>query len=161
LARGSDIPHTHGTQWELLHDGQEIQKLYQNLCERSDEFFRRLGFEREEGSKYRILSSAAKAPHRRSQVAVVCHGGFGLTWLAHLLQLPPVVTYSSFWLAPSSVTTILFEERTKEFAVPRCIGLSDLSHCYKAGLSIPLSRYEKPNVCYDGNRPSGLKANIY
>lgn len=65
-----------------------------------------------------------------------CHAGLGLTWLAHLLAIPPTLFWAGFWLAPSAVTTILFEERTPEWAVPRCIGLGDVAHLYEAGLSV-------------------------
>jgi hypothetical protein len=67
---------------------------------------------------------------------VFCHGGFGLTWLAHLLALPLPLVWSGFWLPPSSVTTMLFDERSPEWAVPRCIGLGDVSHLYAAGLQV-------------------------
>jgi hypothetical protein len=67
---------------------------------------------------------------------VFCHGGFGLTWLAHLLALLLPLVWSGFWLPPSSVTTMLFDERSPEWAVPRCIGLGDVSHLYAAGLQV-------------------------
>jgi probable phosphoglycerate mutase len=53
--------------------------------------------------------------------------------------------WSGFWLPPSSVTTVLFEERSAEWAVPRCIGLGDVSHLHMAGLGV---------------QPSGIKANF-
>lgn len=64
-------------------------------------------------------------------------------------------------LAPSSVTTVLFEERTKDYAVPRCIGLGDISHLYASGLRIPNSSYEKANSFYPFPRPSGIKSNFF
>ena len=71
---------------------------------------------------------------RSQKIAVFCHGGFGLTWLAHLLQIPFPLVYSNFYLWPSSVTTILFDERVPGTATPRCIGLGDISHLAVAGL---------------------------
>ena len=41
---------------------------------------------------------------------------------------------------------ILFDERSDQWAVPRCIGLADVSHLYQAGLPV---------------QPSGIKANFY
>jgi len=60
------------------------------------------------------------------------------TWhdLAHLLAIPLTLMWSGFWMAPSSVTTILFDERSPEWAVPRCIGFCDVSHLYAAGLPV-------------------------
>ena len=70
------------------------------------------------------------------RIAVFCHGGFGLAWLAHLLEIPLALMWSGFWLPPSSVTTIFLEQRTETWAVPRCVGLGDVSHLYAAGLPI-------------------------
>jgi broad specificity phosphatase PhoE len=102
---------------------------YDSLCASSDDLLRRHGYDRE-GGRYRCT----RPNHDR--VAVFCHGGFGLTWLAHLLALPLVLVWSGFWLPPSSVSTVLFDERSPEWAVPRCIGLGDVSHLYAAGLPV-------------------------
>jgi probable phosphoglycerate mutase len=98
-----------------------------------------LGYERD-GGKYKILRSNPE------QIAIFCHNGFGLIWLSHLLQIPLPLMWSGFTMAPSSVTTILFDERSSEWAVPRCIGFGDTSHLYQAGL--PISSH-------------GIKANVY
>jgi broad specificity phosphatase PhoE len=102
---------------------------YVSLCEKSDNLLRRHGYDRT-GGRYRC----ARPNH--DHIAVFCHGGFGLTWLAHLLALPLPLVWSGFWLPPSSVTTVLFDERSPEWAVPRCIGLGDVSHLYAAGLPV-------------------------
>ena len=104
----------------------------------SDLFLKTYGYERD-GGRYRILAPS------RAQVAVFCHGGFGLTWLAHLLGLPLPLVWSSFWLAPSSVTTLVMDERSETWAAPRCLGLGDASHLYAAGLPV---------------RPRGIIANF-
>ncbi|MGN6699643.1 MAG: histidine phosphatase family protein, partial [Thermomicrobiales bacterium] len=70
----------------------------------------------------------------RDRIAVFCHNGSAQTWLAHLLAIPLTLFWSSFWLAPSSVTTVLFDERSTDWAVPRCLSVGDLSHLYAAGL---------------------------
>jgi probable phosphoglycerate mutase len=126
------------------HQCKALQKSvvldsYDKLVSDSDEFLLRHGYERVEG-RYRCVKP------NQDKIAVFCHAGFGLTWLAHLLEIPPTLMWSGFWIAPSSVTTILFEERSGDWAVPRCIGMGDTSHLYKEGLDIP---------------KGGLKANIY
>ena len=105
----------------------------------SDEFLARHGYVRERGV-YRMERSSC------DKIAVFTHGGFSLTWLAHLLELPVSLVWSGFHLAPSSVTTVLFEERSERFAVPRCIALGDTSHLYHASLP---------------EQPSGLAANFH
>jgi broad specificity phosphatase PhoE len=95
----------------------------------SDQFLQKLGYVRRDG-RYQCVH-----PHT-NRIAVFCHNGFGLTWLAHLLHLPLLSVWTSFWLPPSSVTTILFEQRSPEWAVPRCLGLGDTGHLHKAGLVV-------------------------
>lgn len=63
-------------------------------------------------------------------VVVVCHAGFATAWVAHLLGLPIEVAWSGLYLAPSSVTTILFERREPTTAVARALSIGDTSHLY-------------------------------
>ncbi len=114
------------------------KEVFEDLIKNSDEFLETLGFERQ-GTRYRVVRPNSE------KVAVFTHGGFILTWLAHLLQIPLTITWAGFWLAPSSVTTILFDQRSPEWATPRCIGLGDTSHLYEAKLDI---------------KPRGIKANF-
>jgi probable phosphoglycerate mutase len=114
----------------------------------SDAFLATLGHRRE-GGRYRVdggpqarvdsesqklVDGALQAradgtnPARVEQVAAICHAGLALTWLAHLLELPPPAVWAGFTLPPSSVTTVVFEPGEPGWAVPRCVGLGDLSH---------------------------------
>ena len=104
----------------------------------SDQFLAQLGYVRQ-GGCYQCIRP------NRDRIAVFCHNGLGLTWLAHLLQLPLVAVWTSFWLAPTSATTVLFDQRSPEWAVPRCLAVGDTSHLHKAGLPI---------------RPRGIIANF-
>ncbi len=140
---------------ELIRDGEEypgestwhrsrpfddpiFREQFETLKESSDAFIGRHGYRRE-GRRYRCVTP------NRDAIAVFCHGGFALTWLAHLLDLPVPLVWSGFWLPPSSVTTILWDERSPAWAIPRCIGLGDVSHLYAAGLPV---------------RPRGIIANF-
>lgn len=115
--------------WRERAPYQEYEEQFETLQRESDRFLQRLGYVRE-GGRYRIESS------NRETVAVFCHLGFGLTWLAHLLELPYPLVWSSFFLAPSSVTTILFEERSELWAVPRCTELGSVSHLHQSRLPV-------------------------
>lgn len=139
IYRGEGEMPTHET-WHrcsVLKD-YKLREVYEELKENSDDFLRRLGYDRE-GGRYRCTRPSEE------QIAVFCHGGFGLTWLAHLLEIPVTLVWSGFWLAPSSVSTILFDQRSPGWAVPRCIGLGDVSHLYEARLPV---------------RPRGIIANF-
>ncbi len=118
-------------EWHLAppFDTALLHEEFAVVTRHSDAFIARHGYDRE-GGRYRI------ARPNRERIAVFCHGGFGLTWLAHLLEIPLPLVWSGFWLPPSSVTTVLFDERSREWAAPRCIGLGDVSHLYAAGLPV-------------------------
>jgi probable phosphoglycerate mutase len=117
--------------WDQLSpiQGKGYAEKYQSLQRDSDNFISSLGYQREEG-RYRPVRP------NKEKIAVICHGGLGLNWLAHLLELPPALVWSGFWLAPTSVTTILFDEASKVWATPRCIGCCDVSHLYAEGLTV-------------------------
>ena len=111
---------------------------FETLKEESDAFLKHYGYKRE-GGRYRIIEP------NQLRIAAFLHNGLGLTWLAHLLEIPLSLMWSGFWLPPSSVSTIVFEERSEAWAVPRCLGLGDVSHLYEARLPV---------------QPRGLKANF-
>ncbi|MCC5828407.1 MAG: histidine phosphatase family protein [Phycisphaeraceae bacterium] len=119
-------------------DVPEFKEAIDAVFDASDQFMAKLGYRRQ-GTHYQVTR-----PGNEEKVALFCHGGFGLTWLSHLLRIPLPQMWSSFFLWPSSVTTILMDERSKGIATPRCIGLSDVSHLYATGLQ---------------PQPRGIKAN--
>jgi broad specificity phosphatase PhoE len=139
VIRGADRFPAHDT-WHSAPPFEDpiFRARFEELKQHSDAFLERHGYRRE-GGRYRCLCP------NRERIAIFCHGGFGLTWLAHLLEIPVPLMWSGFWLPPSSVTTILFDERSAEWAVPRCIGLGDVSHLHAAGLPV---------------QPAGIKANF-
>ncbi len=137
----SEEPFPHHSTWNEISyfKGVKVKEKFEEIKQQSDKFLSSHGYEREQG-KYRCIKPSDE------KIAVFCHGGFGLTWIAHLLQIPLSLVWTGFWLAPSSVTTILFDRRSPEWAVPRCLGLGDTSHLYEAGLEV---------------KPRGIVANYY
>ena len=59
-------------------------------------------------------------------LALFCHAGFALTWLAHLLSIPLPLMWAGFALPPASVTTIVFEELPGGGTAARCVGLGEV-----------------------------------
>lgn len=118
-------------------DHPDFREGFARLQADSDAFLASLGYERD-GGVYRVVRG------NREKIAVFCHGGFGLSWLAHLLGIPAPLLWAGFFLPTSSVTTVLFDERVGGLAVPRCLGVGDISHLYSAGLPL---------------QPAGIKAN--
>ncbi|MBQ3860721.1 MAG: histidine phosphatase family protein [Clostridia bacterium] len=99
---------------------------YAALQGESDEFLARLGYVRE-GNDYRI-----ERPNDE-RVAVFCHQGFGLTWLSHLLRIPPNIFWAEFDVTHTGVTVLNFSNRKCGRTVPKCLCLSDMSHLAEDG----------------------------
>ncbi len=115
----------------------DVAPVYTDVQAAADQFIARHGYTREDG-RYRTVTA------NEDRIALFCHNGTGLMLLAHWLELPLPLVWVGFWLPPSSVTTVLFEERSDQWAVPRCLGVGDVSHLYEARLPV---------------RPRGLKGN--
>lgn len=109
-----------------------IAECAQAVRDASDAFLRELGYEREDG-RYRCVQPSSE------HIALFCHAGFAGVLISHLLEIPLPLIWSGIWLAPSSVTTAFFEQRSETWAVPRCMNVGDTSHLYHAGLR-PQSR---------------------
>lgn len=94
---------------------------YEALMAESDEFMSRLGYERD-GNEYRIVRP------NDDRVAVFCHQGFGLSWLSHLLRIPPNIFWLEFDMTHTGVTVLRFQNKKSGVTVPKCLVLSDMSH---------------------------------
>lgn len=131
LVRGGLGPGTSPNPWAAFCQGAYGQRL-KELATASDAFLAGFGYERHDG----VYLAPPDDDH---VVAVVCHNGFGLAWLAHLLALPTPLVWCGLFLAPTSVTTVLWERRSDRLAVPRALSVGDASHVAAAGLP-PSSR---------------------
>ncbi len=89
----------------------------------------KLGYKRE-GMNYRVVRP------NDDRVAVFCNQGFGTTWLSHLLQIPPVLYWSTFDMNHSSMTIIEFKNNPDGITAPICLAVSDTSHIYADGLPL-------------------------
>ena len=67
-------------------------------------------------------------------VVFFCHLGVQFVALSYLLGIAAPVLWHSFFVAPTSVTTVATEEREKGVAAFRCKGLGDVSHLLNAGI---------------------------
>jgi probable phosphoglycerate mutase len=114
-----------------------VREKFDTIRKCSDAFLSRHGYERQDG-RFRIRAA------NRERIAIFCHNGTISFLLAQLLEIPLSLVWSGFWHAPTAVTTILFEERSNDWAIPRAISVADTSHLYAAGLQI---------------RPRGISAN--
>ena len=63
-------------------------------------------------------------------IALFCHFGLGITVMAYLLGISPVVAQNNFFLAPTSVTTLVTETDATGCSHFRATGVGDISHLY-------------------------------
>ncbi len=104
-----------------------IREVVAEIRPNSDRFLASLGYVRD-GGVYRIEKQNDR------KIAVFAHGGFGLSWLSVLLEIPLPLMWSGFFLHTSSVTQILFDARSDSLATPRCLMMSALPHLFAASL---------------------------
>jgi broad specificity phosphatase PhoE len=107
-------------------DAPALYRDFASLTAAADAFAARHGHQRE-GATYRVTGG------EQLRVAVFCHAGFALTWLAHLLAIPPPLVWAGFSLPPASVSTVVFEPLPGGRAVPRCRTFGNVAHLEPLG----------------------------
>ncbi len=127
----SEEHRTLGDAWHTMAPLAPIRanQHYDAMVQASDAFLEGLGFRRE-GGVYRVLRTNSE------RVAVFCHGGFGVTWLSHLLGIPPHLFWAAFTMGHSGMSIVEFGGRERDVIAPKCLVLSDLGHIYQAGLPL-------------------------
>ncbi|MCH5199580.1 MAG: histidine phosphatase family protein [Oscillospiraceae bacterium] len=96
-----------------------IEKVHNGL----DRLLERHGYRRE-GEIYRAVSP------NEDTAALFCHFGVTCVMLSHLLGVSPMVLWHGTIAAPTSVTTLVTEERREGKAVFRMTAFGDISHLY-------------------------------
>lgn len=102
--------------------GTEASRVYAGL----DEMLKTHGYERE-GLVYHAVHP------NTDTVILFCHFGVECVMLAHLIGVSPMVLWHGTCAAPTSVTTLVTEERRKSIASFRMSSFGDISHLYAAG----------------------------
>ena len=100
------------------------EEIFRETAEGVDEVLSRYGMVRE-GMLYK--------GGQDKTIAFVCHFGLGITILAYLLGISPIVAQNNFFLAPTSVTTLVTETDSQGYSHFRATGVGDISHLYVAG----------------------------
>lgn len=103
-----------------------VKKEYDYVCGKTDRFLSQHGYERD-GRLYRAVQ-----PNRKT-IVLFCHFAVECVILSRIFSLSPMILWHNFVALPSSVTTIVTEERRKGTAQFRCLGFGDVSHLYAGG----------------------------
>ncbi len=111
----------------IMTDGG-VKEEYEWVIENLDRVLADHGYIRE-NNMYR----AAEA--NEDTIAFFCHFGTECVLLSHLLGISPMLLWHGFCAAPSSVTTVITEERREGEAYFRVCGFGDTSHLLRGGMS--------------------------
>lgn len=109
----------------VLQEGS-VSKEYHRITRSFDELLAKHGYERE-GNYYRAVHS------NMDTIAFFCHFGLECVLLGHLLGISPMVLWHGTCAAPSSVTTLVTEERRRGIASFRMSSFGDVAHLLAAG----------------------------
>lgn len=99
-----------------------VKRVYDGL----DKLIERHGYRRE-NNYYRAIEP------NNDTIAIFCHFGVTCVMLSHLINVSPMVLWHGFVSAPTSVTTVITEERREGIASFRVNAFGDISHLYKYG----------------------------
>ena len=131
----------------LLATGDSAE-IYEETARGLDALLARYGYRR---------SGAMFVTDRNSDatIALFCHFGIAMNMLSCLLGFPLMPLLHGFIMAPSSVTTLVTEERVPGEVWFRCVALGDTSHLYAAGE--PVSHYGRYREHYGVDDGLGAK----
>ncbi len=107
---------------DIMQTGS-LREKYINVCENLDRLIAEYGYVHE-GNIYRVEKE------NRDTIVLFCHFGVECVLLSHILGISPVALWHGFVALPSSVTTLITEEREQGVAYFRCCGFGDVSHLY-------------------------------
>lgn len=113
--------HTHPVMAEA-----HAKEAFDLVAEGLDQLLARHGYVRD-GQLYR-----AERPNRDT-IALFCHFGLECVLIAHLLGISPMPLWHGFCAAPSSVTTLVTEERRQGIASFRMGNFGSTTHLYVGG----------------------------
>lgn len=113
------------SQVDFIKDSR-IKEVLDNVFFEFDGVLKEFGYERR-GTYYKVNNENHKT------LIFFCHFGIISMLLSHLFNCSPQIVAQNFIALPSSVTTLISEERNKGEAYFRCQQFGDISHLYKAG----------------------------
>ena len=105
-----------------------------------DKLLEKHGYKRN-GNMYQAIKA------NNDTIVFFCHFALTCVILGHLLGISPMVMWHGFCAAPTSVTTVVTEERREGNAIFRMTSYGDTSHLYEAGE--PISFAARFCECYD------------
>lgn len=108
----------------VMKSGNVISE-YRKVTKEFDKVLKANGYERK-GTIYKAVEPNTKT------LVFFCHFGVECVLVSHLINTSPVCLWQGMCAAPTSVTTLISEEREQGKAFFRCSSFGDISHLYAA-----------------------------
>ena len=124
-----------------LMAGSDVAQVWKETTDGLDALLASHGFIRD-GYMYRAENN------QPDTIVLFCHFGIMMACISHLIGITPINLWHGFCTQPSSVTTLVTEERVKGQVSWRCMQLGDISHLYVA--DEPYSTAALYPECYTG-----------
>ena len=124
-----------------LMAGSDVAQVWKETTDGLDALLASHGYIRD-GYMYRAENN------RPDTIVLFCHFGIMMACISHLIGITPINLWHGFCTQPSSVTTLVTEERVKGQVAWRCMQLGDISHLYVA--DEPYSTAALYPECYTG-----------
>lgn len=119
-----DKDHWHES--DVMKTGQ-VSEEYERVCGGLDSILKGYGYIRKDGI-YTTEKGCGKT------IVFFCHLGVQFAMLSHLFGISAPAIWQNFFVAPTSVTELVTEERIKGEAIFRCKRIGDISHLYAEGI---------------------------
>ena len=132
----------------LIATGNSAE-IYEDTVKGLDTLLSRYGYHRR-GALYTTEQNSSNT------IALFCHFGISMNILSYLLRIPFHLLLHGFIMAPSSITTLVTEERIPGEVWFRCTALGDTSHLFSAGE--PISHFGRYREQYGIDDGLGAKA---
>ncbi len=113
------------TATEIMEQGN-VKKEADWVIQEFDQLLAGHGYHRD-GCNYRVEEA------NEDTLVLFCHFGLECLLLGHLINVSPMVLWHGTCASPSSVTTVVTEERRKGTASFRMTAFGDTSHLYAGG----------------------------
>ena len=124
-----------------LMAGSDVAQVWKETTDGLDALLASHGYIRD-GYMYRAENN------QPDTIVLFCHFGIMMACISHLIGITPINLWHGFCTQPSSVTTLVTEERVKGQVAWRCMQLGDISHLYAA--DEPYSTAALYPECYTG-----------
>lgn len=110
---------------EIMRAG-DVGAIYDMIIEHFDALLARHGYVRD-GRLYRAVQP------NNDTIVLFCHFALECVLLSHLMHVSPMILWHGMCAAPTSVTTVVTEERRKGTAAFRVLQFGDTAHLYTKG----------------------------